>query len=167
MENYQLDLDGITPVHSLQFDLLDRRYKKCHIIGVSLVYLFIMALASMLMLIDIQWLFPVVECVIILIFLINMAILPESYRRKGYAFRDQDLSYRSGIVFPRVTTIPYVRIQQVSVKQNPVSKLFNLYSIEIVNGAQALSSMTIPGLSEERAWQIKNLLTGKLSKSHE
>ena len=53
-------------------------------------------------------------------------------------------------------------MQQVSLKQNPISKYLHLYSVEVVNGAQALASLTIPGLTEERANLIKSTVIDKL-----
>lgn len=82
---------------------------------------------------------------------------------QGYALRENDITYRRGIIFPKLTTIPFERIQQVSVKQNPVSKFYGLFAVEIVNGAQGLSSLTIPGLTEDTANQIKNRVIDRLN----
>ena len=93
---------------------------------------------------------------------VNLIIANKAWKFKGYALRDNDITYRSGLVFAKTTTIPYNRLQQVSVKQNPVSKLFSMYSVEVFNGAQGMASLTIPGLTEERANQIKDILIQKL-----
>ena len=107
------------------------------------------------------WCIPA-EILIIISALINLSIVARAWKFKGYAMRENDITYRSGIIFPKLTTIPFERIQQVSVKQNPVSKFYGLFTVEIINGAQGLSSLTIPGLTEERANQIKNMVIDRL-----
>ena len=72
--------------------------------------------------------------------------------------REHDITYRSGIIFPSVTTVPFCKIQQVSIRQNPVSRLFGLYSVAVVNGAQLMTETAIPGLTRERAEEIKAFL---------
>lgn len=167
MANHQLCLDDITPVSHLQYICPDRKYRSAHLIATASVYVIIMALALLLLLTDKTWLCIAAECLIAITLCINLAIIPRSCRFKGYALREHDISYRSGIIFPKVTTIPFNKIQQVSVRQNPVSKLFNLYAIEIVNGAQAASSLSIPGLTDTTASQIKSLVTDKTNANHD
>lgn len=132
-----------------------------------MLYVLLMGLALLLLLTEEAWICLTAECVIAAVFIANMIFLPASYHYKGYAFREHDLSYRSGIVCPTVTTVPYSRIQQVSMKQNIVARAFKLYSVEIVNGAQTMSSVRIPGLSEERAMRIKDFITDKLDSRHD
>lgn len=104
---------------------------------------------------------------IIVSFIINLSILVKAYRFKGYALREHDITYRSGVIFPKTTTVPFSRIQQVSISRNPVSKFFHLCAIDIVNGAQGLSSIVIQGLTEEKAERIKDVITRRLNESHD
>ena len=46
----------------------------------------------------------------------------------------------------------------MSLRQNPVSRLFGLYAVDIVNGAQMQAETVIPGLSLEKAEEMKSLL---------
>lgn len=165
--NYQLHPDRGTPVQELQFEHLDGKYKYVQMAGVASTYLFMAMLALLLLLIDNRLWWIMAECITGISLVANMFILSKACLFKGYALREHDISYRSGIIFPKVTTIPYNRIQQVSVEQNPMAKFFRLYSVEVVNGAQHLSSLTIPGLTEEMADQIKSLVLDKISHAHD
>lgn len=167
MTNHQINHEEVTAVDRLQFESLDRRYKSAHITGTILVYILLMALALLLLLTEWPWTCFAAETAIAVVGIINLALLPKAYRFKGYALREHDISYRTGVMFPKTTTIPFRRIQQVSVIQNPVARLFGLYSVEIVNGAQLPSPLIIPGLSHERANQIKNLVTERLRNDHD
>lgn len=165
--NFQIDLDFVTPVEQLQFEHLDKRYRLAHIVGTVILYVILMALAVLLLLLDTPWICIATECALFVAMLVNVTFLPKAFYRKGYALREHDVTYRTGILFPKLSTIPFARVQQVSVNQNPVTKLFHLYSVEIVNGAQGFSAITIPGLSEENANRIKNLITEKLQSTHD
>ena len=150
-------MEDVKPVDELQYEKINRKYRNVQMILTALGYLLLGGAALFLLLLDdCIWCISA-ECVIAVAFVINMIILRKAWEYKGYALREHDITYRSGIVFPTTTTVPYVRLQQVSVKQNPVSKIFGLYAVELVNGAQGMASLTIPGLSEERANQIKDI----------
>lgn len=150
------------PVVELKYEPIDRSYRIVHIILTVLKYIGIAVLALLLLLIDDTSWFFIAEGVIILVLALNLLVVRKAWRFKGYAIREYDISYRTGIIFPTITTIPFNRMQQVSLKQNPISKYMQLYSVEIVNGAQSMSSLTIPGLTEERAKRIKSIVVDKL-----
>lgn len=155
-------MKDVRPVDELRYEKIDRKYRNVQMILTALGYLLLAGAALFLLLLDDRFWWIAAECVIVVAFAINMIILRKAWEYKGYALRENDITYRSGIVFPKTTTVPYVRLQQVSVKQNPVSKIFMLYAVELVNGAQGMASMTIPGLSEERANLIKDIVIDRL-----
>ena len=166
-QNKQIDLTGVTAVDDLEFLQLDPKYRKAHIVGAALVYAGIMAAALLLLLTDRVWICVAAEGAVLIAAAVNLSFLPKAYGYKGYALRERDISYRSGILFPKTTTIPFDRVQQVSVRQNPVSRYFGLCALEIVNGAQLMASTTIPGLTDETANSIKNLVSEKLRNGHD
>ncbi len=162
MPNKQLTLEDITPIGQLNYDGVDPRYRSVQIILTTLLYILFAALALLLLLLDDSLWCILAESIIVVAMAINLFIVRKAWDFKGYALRENDITYRSGVVFPTVTTIPFCKMQQVSVKQDPVSKIFNLYAVEVVNGAQAISSLTIPGLTKEKANQIKSVVIDKL-----
>lgn len=166
MSNFQINLEETTSVRQLQFVLLDANYKYALIIGTVLIYLLSAAFALLLLLSGHKWLCLAAESVIGVYAVVNLALISKAYLFKGYAFREKDLTYRSGIIFPKVTTVPYSRIQQISINQNPITRLFKLYSIDIANGAQQYASLKIPGLTGETANQIKSMLTEKITENN-
>lgn len=167
MTNFKLDIESITPISEIKFEHLNEKYKKVQVVGIILSYLFLMGLSLLLLLTDNVWWCISVEITLMIAFAINLSFISLAYQIKGYAIREKDITYRSGFIFTKTTTIPYSRIQQVSIKQNPISKFCHLYTVEIVNGAQYLSSLNIPGLTESTAKKIKNLLTDKLQQEND
>lgn len=165
--NYQLDLESITPIDHLEFKHLDEKYKKVQVIGITMSYLLLIALSMFLLLLGSVWWCISVESILILALILNLMIVSKAYHIKGYALREHDITYRRGFIFTKTTTIPYSRIQQVSIRQNPIAKIYNLYSVELANGAQEQSSLKIPGLPGATANQIKNLLTEKIQNDND
>lgn len=154
-------------VETLQYERIDPRYRSVQMALTALLYLLFALLALVLLVFDDRLWLIIGESVVAVAFIINMYILRKAWLFKGYALREFDISYRSGVIFPKITTVPFSRLQQVSIKQNPISKFFHLYAIEVVNGAQAMASLSIPGLTEERANQIKSIVINKLKNEND
>ena len=167
MTNFKINTECITPISQIEFEHLDEKYKKVQFIGITLTYLVFMGLCLFLLLADSIWWCISTEIALAVALVINLSIVSQAYLIKGYALREYDITYRSGFIFTKTTTIPYSRLQQVTIKQNPISKFSRLYTVEIVNGAQGLSSLNIPGLPESTAKLIKNLLTEKLQQEND
>ena len=166
MTNNQLTFENIRenidPVDELQYEVIESSYRTVQMVLTAFGYLVLAASTLFLLLLDDSIWCIIAECLVFAAWIVNMVIVSKAWKFKGYALRDHDISYRSGVIFPKITTVPYNRMQQVSVKQNPIAKLLNLYSVEVVNGAQTLAALTIPGLTEERANQIKSIVIDRL-----
>lgn len=163
----QLYLGQIDRVENLAYEPLEAKFIKVQFVSTVLAYLGLMLLPLFLLLADgfvyRYALLIGVECLLLIVGLINLWLLPKAYAYKGFAIREHDITYRSGIVFPSVVTIPFCKIQQVSVRQNPIMRLFGLYAVDVVNGAQMLAETRIPGLTEAKAHEIKMLLTERIN----
>lgn len=163
----ELDTCIIGNITKLNFEPLDDKYCSAKFCGVAVFYVALVSIASLILLTDIMWLFMTVEGIIIGLAIVNLLIIPKACRFKGYALGNDNITYRTGIIFPKTTTIPYSKIQQVSIKQNPITRIYHLYSVEIVNGAQQLSTLSIPGLTQDTADNIKNIVTDKITNCHD
>ena len=74
------------------------------------------------------------------------------------------MSYRSGLFFYKLTTIPFNRIQHVEVSQNMVEKAIGLASVKIFTAGGSVSDLSIPGLLPDKAHQIESFLLSEVSK---
>jgi membrane protein YdbS with pleckstrin-like domain len=162
MTNRQLDFEHIHRVENLTYEPLEKKYIRVQVVGTALAYICLM-LFSLFFLFAEELPYRIfivggVECLLLCAAVINLMLLPKAYAYKGFAFREHDITYRSGLFFPSVVTIPLGKVQQVSIRQNPVSKLFGLYSIAVVNGAQFKAETVIPGLTEARANEMKTVI---------
>lgn len=82
---------------------------------------------------------------------------PRRVRAIGYLMRDDDLVVRKGIMFLRVVSVPYGRMQLVDLTRGPIGRAFGLSELKLVTAAAA-SHITIPGLPEADAEELRDRL---------
>jgi uncharacterized protein len=75
-----------------------------------------------------------------------------------YAEREDDLVLRRGLLFDRLTIVPYGRMQFVDVVAGPLERIFGVASVHL-HTAAAATDARIPGLSREDAAQLRDALT--------
>jgi membrane protein YdbS with pleckstrin-like domain len=78
-------------------------------------------------------------------------------RAWGYAEREDDLFVRRGILFSRLSVIPYGRMQFIDVTAGPIERLFGLATVRM-HTAAAASDARIPGLAAEEAARVRDRL---------
>jgi uncharacterized protein len=78
-------------------------------------------------------------------------------RAWAYCERADDLLVRRGVLFSRLSVIPYGRMQFVDVRAGPVERAFGLATVRM-HTAAAASDARIPGLSGEEAARLRDRL---------
>jgi membrane protein YdbS with pleckstrin-like domain len=76
-----------------------------------------------------------------------------------YAEREQDLLIARGVLFRRVTVVPYGRMQFVDVTAGPVERSFGLATVQL-HTAAAATNARIPGLARAEAQRLRDQLAG-------
>jgi membrane protein YdbS with pleckstrin-like domain len=92
-----------------------------------------------------------------IILIITLAFTPRRVRAIGYQLRDDDLVFRKGILFQRIVSVPYGRMQLVDVNRGPLARAFGLSELKFVTAAAA-TGVTIPGLPELEAEELRDTL---------
>ncbi len=87
-----------------------------------------------------------------------------SFKKKGFAFRNHDVLYRHGLIATNTIIIPYNRIQNITLQEGVISRLYGLAKIEIFTAGESSSDINIPGIEKLQAENIKQLLMGKIQK---
>jgi uncharacterized protein len=85
-------------------------------------------------------------------------------RAWGYAERAEDLLVRRGVMFRRMSVIPYGRMQYVEVTAGPFERALGLATVQM-HTAAAASDARIPGLPAAEAARLRDQLTS-LGESH-
>jgi hypothetical protein len=79
-------------------------------------------------------------------------------RAWGFAERDDDLLVRRGVMFRRMSVIPYGRMQYVEVTAGPFERAFGLATVQM-HTAAAASDARVPGLPAAEAARLRDQLT--------
>ncbi len=91
-----------------------------------------------------------------------LGLLAERFVRRrfeawGYAEREDDLLVRRGVMFSRLSVVPYGRMQFVDVTAGPLERSFGLATVRM-HTAAAASDARIPGLDRAEAARLRDRL---------
>lgn len=81
-----------------------------------------------------------------------------SFKRKKYAVREKDILYSTGWLFQSLHMVPFNRLQHCAVNMGPIEREFGLASVSLYTAASEGKDITIHGLKQEEAEQIRNLI---------
>ena len=84
------------------------------------------------------------------------------YRRLGYSIGSGLLRVVRGWLFHTDTIVPFVRVQHIDVKRGPLDKLFGTASLVVHTAGTHNSIVTLPGLSPDRAAEIRDIIRGSI-----
>jgi hypothetical protein len=79
------------------------------------------------------------------------------YSSWGYAEREDDLLIRRGVMFARLSVVPYGRMQFIDVTAGPLERAFGLATVRL-HTAAAATDARIPGLEREEAGRLRDSL---------
>ena len=78
-------------------------------------------------------------------------------RAWAYCEREDDLLVQRGVMFTRLSVVPYGRMQFVDVTAGPAERLFRLATVRM-HTAAAASDARIPGLERDEAARLRDRL---------
>ena len=84
-------------------------------------------------------------------------VVGRRYASWGYAERDDDLLVRRGVLFARLSVVPYGRMQFIDVAAGPLERAFGLATVHL-HTAAAATDARIPGLEREEAGRLSDRL---------
>lgn len=80
------------------------------------------------------------------------------YRRLGYALDSRLLRTVRGWLFHTDTIVPFVRVQHIDVMRGPFDKMFGTATLVVHTAGTHNSVVTLPGLSPDRAAEIRDAI---------
>ena len=88
-----------------------------------------------------------------------VAIVPQRiYRRLRYRLTGQVLQVMRGWLFHTDTVVPLVRVQHLDVIRGPFDKMFGTANLIVHTAGTHNSTVTLPGLSPERAAELRDVI---------
>ena len=170
--NNQIVSDTIPTIDDIIFESLDIRFRKSQLL--STVLFFTGVLIPMLIAyfffnkIEIPFIWVVlVGAIWLFLFVISLIYIYVSYRYEGYALREQDILYKSGIFFRLLLIIPFNRVQHAELQQGPIDRYFGLGSLILYTAGGSGSDLTIKGLPYEKAQTLKEIITKRIAADEE
>lgn len=156
----------LAPIEVQEFEALEKKYKLINQIGAAII-LFIALAVFFLSIHFSSGEIPIlvsmgIPSVFILIYIMRFILVILGFPKKGYLLREQDISFRSGLLVYKLTSIPFNRIQHVEVSQNMIEKSFGLSRVKVFTAGGSVSDLSIPGLLPEKAQQIEAFLLSKV-----
>jgi uncharacterized protein len=100
---------------------------------------------------------PAIPAAVALLALVAWLVERGRYRAWGYAERDDDLIITRGLLFRRVSVVPYGRMQFIDVTAGPIDRAFGLATVQL-HTAAAASDARIPGLLRADADALRDRL---------
>ncbi len=84
------------------------------------------------------------------------------YRRLGYSVDGEFLRVVRGWLFHSDTVVPFVRVQHIDVNRGPLDKLFGTASLVVHTAGTHNSIVTLPGLSPDRATELREIIRASI-----
>jgi len=100
---------------------------------------------------------PALPVAVALIAILAWVVERGRYRSWGYAERDDDLIITRGLLFRRVSVVPYGRMQFIDVTAGPIDRAFGLATVQL-HTAAAATDARIPGLLRADADALRDRL---------
>ena len=169
MENFTnqtLDTTQLPKFEEVLFSKLHASYWKVVLINIAVLFVLLGA-AYGLIFTFVTELFAYqmqITAAIVILFCLILLFSRIGFTKKGFAFRNHDVLFKSGIIATNTIIIPYNRIQHVALHEGIVSRFFGLAKIEIFTAGGNSSDIEIPGIEKAQAENIKQLLMGKIVK---
>lgn len=85
-----------------------------------------------------------------------------SFKRRGFALREKDVLYKSGIIAETTVIVPLTRIQHVALNEGFLSRMFHLGTLQIYTAGGSSGEIRIAGVPIEQAKAMKEALVQRL-----
>jgi len=158
-----LDLPDIT---SLTFKKIHRDYLKVLLGSVCLITI-VVIVALFVVNYNFQEVLPdfisYVYLGLFLVFILIILFIWIGFSRRKFSIREKDISYKSGVLIKKTTTVPFSRVQHVELDEAPISRLFKLASISVFTAGDSSDDLVIKGIKKTEALKIKEFISEKIN----
>jgi hypothetical protein len=162
-ENLEVHLDQLPDFKSVELNSVQKRYKKLIWINEGLVFILLFALPIVAFFFEPVpiWIPIVVLAILSFVLALRATEIEKGFPLRLFGIRQYDIIYQSGFFYFTETVIPYNRIQHVEIKQGPLSRFFNLYSLRLYTAGASSGDLIIDGLDKETAQKLKAKVLAK------
>lgn len=163
--NDTLDIGNLPKYEEVSLNAVSRKY--WNVVLINLIIFLLILAAGLTVLLYFSAAFRPYIYVFITGYIILSVLLFIIYKadigRRGYAVREKDILYRSGIIAITTTIIPFSRIQHIALDEGFLSRIYNLGQLRIFTAGGSSGSLHIPGIEINQARQIKEILMKQIN----
>jgi len=167
--NSSIDISELPQVATVEFHRLAPAWLKTSYIGTAIFFIFLLVPTMILPFAqgDEHTFLYVIPLFWFLWLLWSLWLTRKDYKFRGYSLRERDIIYRKGVIFKTTTVIPFNRVQHVEIKQGPIARYFGLHTLAIYTAGGESSDLSIPGLENETAQQLKAYIVQKTTATND
>lgn len=170
-QNLEINPEQLPSIKQLNFIGLEQQYLKV-LLWQRIIVCFILGIAAGTIYFFKPWdisdsLYLLGLLFILLYIMWGFISVTKRFQNMSYALRQKDISYKSGWIWKRLVTVPFNRIQHVSIDQGPIERNFKLSRLIIYTAGGSSSDVAIPGLRPETAQELKDFIVKKPSHNEE
>ena len=169
--NNIIPLSNLPKFEDTTLNPLQKDYFKVMIIQYLLVYLFILAGIFISFFFDktlfVKNFIVTIAFVYFLLMGLHYVYLKKSFEKRGFALREHDVIFKSGLLSESTVVITNNRVQHVALHQGLLSRFFGLASIELFTAGGSSSDLKINGLLYKDAKKIKESVSFKITESND
>ena len=163
--NEPVDVDGLPRLPDDRWEPLDPRYLRIRWSGDAIAAA-IVVVAALVLTIAIpgssgmpRWLPALVAAVLLVLIGLTAWLQWLEVNRLGYLVREHDFSFRKGVIGRSVITVPFARIQHVSIDRGPLARAFGLATLNMRTAGSG--GLIVPGIAHETAQRLKTLVADR------
>jgi len=170
-ENQQLPTQLLPSIDDIVFESLELNYQKVSIYFTAFFFLVaIIIYIGIGIFVEELFAFPLIWIVLgswVLVTLFFIFLSYKSYFYEGYALRQRDVVYKSGMLFRSTIIVPFNRVQHCEINQGPIDRYFGLSELSLFTAGGSSSDLNIPGLSQDTAAKLKQFITNQVAQDEE
>lgn len=106
-------------------------------------------------------LLALVLVVLVALFAVTWVLEGLAYRYRGVQLRERDVSSRRGLISRKTISVPFTRVQHVTVVRGVFDRLFRLARVVIFTAGAAAADAHIKGLAPDRAERLREGITNR------
>jgi len=165
--NVPIDFENIPHAEEVELLPIERNYLRVMLFNNIIFYsiLILIAVAFKLIdktppkLFDEYFYYLIIGIVIMATIGIILSFLGFQY--KGYAIREKDIIFQSGLIFRKKIHVPFNRVQHVEVNQGVIDRYLDLAKLKVFTAGGSKSDLSIPGVSNQKALDMKAFILKK------
>lgn len=166
-ENNQVTDFALPNIEALVFKPIEKSYLKIVYVNYVLLFLVLIGLCfGAVYVLDFSFSNPVFTIAVIVAFVFYFFRLIVSilgFKKRMFAVRTKDISYKSGLLLSKLTTVPFARVQHTEVAQGLFSRKLGLAKLEVYTAGESGGDLTIKGLKKEEANSLREFIMNKVN----